>query len=199
MKYLSLLFFFITFTTYLKAQKVIVKAYMDNKMAGKNSDTIYYDFNRVLDWSDFQGQPNMNHFGGAVTASGFAFDSEMKYDGNTLLINISVDTYFSKKSSWKKSNISSAYHLKHEQHHFDITRIGAVKLVEELGKAKFTEANYKTLLNAIFENAYKENNLLQQQYDGETVHSLDTMKQAEWNDRINTAMKKLQAQVAVGP
>ncbi len=172
---------------------------MDNKISGKNSDTIYYDFNRALDWPDFQGQPDVNHFGGAVTASGFAFDSEMNYDGNTVLIDISVDTYFSKKSSWKKPDINSPYHLQHEQHHFDITRIGAEKLIEELRKAKFTEANYKTLLNSIFEKAYKENNQLQQQYDGETVHSLDTTRQAEWNDRISTAMKKLQAQVAVRP
>ncbi len=52
------------------------------------------------------------------------------------------------------------------------------------------------MLNSIFEKTYRENNQLQLQYDGETSHSLNTEKQKEWNDRIATAMKKLESQLA---
>lgn len=178
------------------SQKIVVRAYMQPKHADVANDTIYYDFRKPLQWSDFQGTPDLNHFGGAVTASGFAFDSEMSSDGRTVNIDVAVYTYFSKKSSWKKPAINSPYHLLHEQHHFDITRLGAERLVDELSKANFTEANYKTLMASIFQKVYKENNELQIKYDSETAHSLDTAKQSEWNDRIALAIKKLQDELA---
>ncbi|CAN5347949.1 hypothetical protein BH20BAC1_BH20BAC1_25180 [soil metagenome] len=192
----AFIFLFLSFCANCYSQKVIVHAFMENKKATSNSDTIYYDFGKQLAWDDFQGKPDMNHFGGAVTASGFAFDSEMNFDGKTVIINISVHTYFSKKSSWKKPGINSAYHLLHEQHHFDITRLGAEQLIEELSKAKFNEENYRSMLNSIFEKTYRGNNQLQLQYDGETSHSLNAEKQKEWNDRIATAIKKLGNQLA---
>jgi predicted secreted Zn-dependent protease len=114
-----------------------------------------------------------------------------------LSLSISVFLLISrKKIPGKKPEINSAYHLLHEQHHFDITRLGAERLIEELAKAEFTEENYRSMLNSIFEKTYRENNQLQLQYDGETSHSLNTEKQKEWNDRIATAMKKLESQLA---
>ena len=190
-------FLFIAFCTNSFSQKVVVHAYMDNKKSSSKSDTIYYNFNQQLTWEDFQGKPDMNHFGGAVTASGFAFDSEMNFDGKTLFIDINVYTYFSKNNSWKKRDINSAYHLVHEQHHFDITRLGAEQLIEELSKAKFTVDNYKSLTNSIFEKSYRENNQLQLQYDRETAHSLNVEKQNEWNSRIAAAIKELEHSLAI--
>ena len=64
---------------------MIVNAFMENKKAKPDNDTIYYDFSRNLTWQDFKGTPDNNHFGGAVTASGFAFDSQMNFDGKTFI------------------------------------------------------------------------------------------------------------------
>lgn len=44
------------------AQKVIVHAFMENRKASMESDTIYYDFNRNLKWSDFKGKPDESNF-----------------------------------------------------------------------------------------------------------------------------------------
>jgi hypothetical protein len=170
---------------------------MDNKRLNSKSDTIYYNFNQPLTWKDFKGIPDESHFGGAVTASGFAFDSEMKYDGRNINLNISIYTFFSKNDSWKKPQINSDYHLLHEQHHFDITRLGAEKLVAELAKAHFTKENYNTLLNSIFNKAYKENAEIQNQYDKETIHSIDAARQLEWNNKISAAIKKLKESLIV--
>ncbi len=173
------------------SQKVNVIIEMDKKISDPKSDMIYYDFKRPLTWSDFQGKPDPNHFGGAVTASGFAFNSEINYNENHANLVIVVYTYFSKKRSWQKPNVSTDYHLEHEQHHFDITRLGAEKFVDELKKAHFTTDNYKTLVNTIFSNVYKENNDLQQQYDNETKNSINVAKQKEWNEKISSGIKKL--------
>ncbi|MEO6288517.1 MAG: hypothetical protein ABIO76_01275 [Ginsengibacter sp.] len=173
------------------SQKVIVHASMENKITTMQSDTIYYDFKHQLNWVDFKGKPDNNHFGGAVTASGFAFDSQMNFNGTTMYLNIGVYTFFTKNESWKKPGINSTYHLLHEQHHFDITWLGPQKLVVEIARAHFTKDNYNRLLTSLFEKAYKENLEIQHLYDSETVHSINTVKQQEWNDKIAAEIKKL--------
>ncbi|MEP6926999.1 MAG: hypothetical protein ABI834_05145 [Ginsengibacter sp.] len=179
------------------SQNVIVHAFMENKKAGADNDTIYYDFNRNLTWKDFKGIPDNNYFGGAVTASGFAFDSQMNYDGKNIYLNIGIYTFFSKNDSWKKPPINSDYHLLHEQHHFDITRLGSQKFISELTKAHFTKENYKALIASIFNKSYNENESIQLQYDRETNHSLDADKQLEWNDKIADEIQKLKEGVVI--
>ncbi len=186
-----LLLFCLVFSAQSYSQKVIVKAFMENKKTTANNDTIYYDFNQQLTWKDFKGVPDQSHFGGAVTASGFAFDSQMNFDGKNIYLTIGVYTFFTKKDSWKKPNINSDYHLLHEQHHFDITRLSAEKLLTDIASANFTKGNYRTLLSSIFEKAFNENSELQHQYDKETNHSIDTTKQLEWNNKIASSVKKL--------
>jgi hypothetical protein len=173
------------------SQHVMVNAYMENKTAKPYSDTIYYDFNRNLTWKDFKGRPDNNNFAGAVTASGFAFDSQANFDGTNLYLDIGVYAFFSERDSWKKPQVHSDYHLLHEQHHFDITRLGAQKLITEIKQARFTKDNYKELLSSIFERVYKENQATQLQYDRESNHSLDVARQQQWNDKITIAIQKL--------
>lgn len=197
MKQSIFLFSFIVLSSQCFSQKVIVHASIENKKTNTKSDTIYYDFNRQLTWSDFKGKPDENHFGGAVTASGFAFDSKMNFDGRNIYLDIEVYTFFIKNDSWRKPQINSDYHLLHEQHHFDITRLGAEKLIDELTKANFTKGNYNSLLTSIFEKAYRENSEVQHQYDKETIHSIDTAKQQEWNDKIAGKIKKLKETAVV--
>lgn len=173
------------------SQKVVVNVRMDNRVNSPKSDTIYYDVKRQLTWDDFKGAPDMNHHGAAVTASGFAYSWNGENDGETLTLNISVYTYFTKSASWKKSMVNNEYHLRHEQHHFDITRLGAEKLVQELKKTSFAISNYKSLITSIFNKVYDENIALQNDYDRQTKHSLDKDKQAEWNELIRGEMRKL--------
>ena len=197
MKQYIFLFSFAAFSSQCFSQKIIVHASIENKKANAKSDTIYYDFNRPLNWSDFKGKPVENHFGGAATASGFAFDSKMNFDGRNIYLDIEVCTFFIKNDSWKKPQINSDYHLLHEQHHFDITRLGAEKLIDELTRANFTKDNYNSLLTSIFEKAYKINSDVQLRYDRETIHSIDTAKQQEWNDKLAAEIKKLKERAIV--
>jgi hypothetical protein len=168
----------------LFGQKVVVHAFMQDKKSGNSNDTIYYDQGRKLSWADFQGIPDAHHFGGAVTSSGFAFDSDIRLTHDVININIGVYTFFSKKSSWKKKDINSTYHLLHEQHHFDITRLGAEQFVKEIAKANFTRDNYRQVLEAVFDKVYNQSVELQRAYDAETNHSINQQAQLRWNDKI---------------
>ena len=177
-------------------QRVTVHVFTEDKPVPPGNDTIYYNFNRGLTWADFKGKPDPDHFAGAVTASGFAFDSQMNYDGTTVRLDIGVYTFFTKSDSWKKKDIHSAYHLLHEQHHFDISRLGAANFMEAVQKAHFTRSNYNKLLVAIFDRTYKDNADLQHLYDRETNHSIDMPMQRVWNKRIARAMQQLQSGIS---
>lgn len=167
-----------------QSQRVQVSVSMQPSGSQAQKDTIFYDARRKLTWNDFKGAPPPQARWGAMTASGFSFNSSMEDDGSLLTVNIVVYTFFIPHESWKRSDIHSAYHLEHEQGHFDITYIGACRLVAELKKARFTTANYQQRINAVFDKVYNENLALQALYDKETGHSLLTAAQQEWNKKI---------------
>lgn len=194
MKKYSFVIFIISalvFSNSINAQKIVVSAAFEHPSNKANSDTIYYVFNQKLNWSDFQGKPGTQFSVGAVTASGFAFHSSMDYSNNVLNIRIGVYAFFTKHDSWKKPNINSDYHLEHEQHHFDISCLGAQKFVEEIKSVKFTSQNYQQLLDSLFSKVYDENIKLQDQYDRETKNSIDVKKQIEWNKKISDMISKV--------
>lgn len=172
-------------------QRVNVNVYYPDKVNRINNDTIYYDLHRRLSWADFKGKPDPAHFGGAITSSGFAFNSDMQYDSKEVTINIYVYTYFIKSESWKKKNIESAYHLEHEQKHFDITYLHAMKFVDEIRRARFTASNFKSITGDVFNKVYDQSLAMQQQYDRETKHSINTEKQVEWNQKISAMLQKV--------
>jgi hypothetical protein len=186
------LFIFI-FPFQIFSQKIAVHVFTEHKITSAKSDTIYYDFNRKLTWKDFQGKVPATVPWGAITASGFSFDSEMKQAGNNIEIYVGIYTFFLKHESWRKPGINSAYQLEHEQHHFDITRLHAQRLIEEIRNAHFNSDNYKKLLTSIFNKVYDENNDMQHLYDRETNNSMNTEKQKEWNQKISGEIKKLHA------
>lgn len=187
--YLSV--FCVLFSLQIFAQKVTVHVFIENYQNHSESDTIYYNFYRKLSWSDFQGKVPPSVPWGAETASGFSFHSSMESDESSIDISVGIFTFFTKHDSWKKPNVNSAYHLEHEQHHFDITRLSAAKLEDEIRKAHFTRNNYKSLLNSVFNKVYKEEIQLQKKYDLETRNSVDTTKQQEWNKKIAAQIQKL--------
>jgi hypothetical protein len=183
--------FLLLFSFQAFAQKITVHVFMEDYKASPHSDTIYYHFNRPLAWTDFRGKVPAGAPWGAMTSSGFSYKSSMSVDENTIDISVGVYTFFIKDKSWKKPEANSAYHLAHEQHHFDITRLGAAKLVNEIRKAHFTISNYKTLLNSIFDKVYSEQIALQNQYDRETKNSMDTAAQLKWNQKISDEIRSL--------
>ena len=165
---------------------------MEDKIASPSSDTIYHDVKKRLAWTDFKGVPDTKHYGGAVTASGYAFDADIKIEGKIIYLNVGVYVFFNKSQSWKKPTINSDYHLLHEQTHFDITRLGAENFIKELVASKFTKDNYSKVLDSVFDKTYNENFALQEQYDRETQHSINRQVQLKWNEKIAGEMRKLQ-------
>ena len=139
---------------------------MVQKVANPINDTIYHEVSKRLAWKDFKGIPDTKHFGGAVTASGYAFDADIKMDGKVIYLNVGVYVFFNRSLSWKKPSINSDYHLLHEQLHFDITRLGAENFIKQLVNSKFTKDNFSQVMDQVFDKSYNENMVMQDQYTG---------------------------------
>ena len=176
------------------SQKVLVNVFMEDRVAKPSNDTIYHDVKTKLTWNDFKGIPDTKHYGGAVTASGYAFDADIKIERKIIYLNIGVYVFFTKSQSWKKPSINSDYHLLHEQVHFDITRLGAENFIKQLVNSKFTKENYNQVLDSVFDRSYNQNIAMQDQYDRETQHSINRQVQLKWNDKIAEEMRKLSIQ-----
>lgn len=175
--------------------KVQVSVFIiDNRKNLPQSDTIYYNGDRQLNWADFRGIPDVKADAGAVTASGFAYTANIRSSSKLFRLNIFIYTFFNKKNSWKKQNIMSDYHLRHEQVHFDITRIAAENFRTMLQTSNFTKENYSQLLKHVWLKAQDGWNMMQTAYDEETNHSIRKKDQKRWNNFAEEEIKKLYPQ-----
>lgn len=177
-------------TPVLLGQSVTTHISYKNLASNANGDTIYYKPGVQLAWADFKGTPDPHSGAGAITASGFSFHSQLHRQGNKTSLTLEVYAYFIKSRSWKKPGAQSAYHLTHEQHHLDITYLGALNLIKRLRQAKFTTKNYRAVILQIFEEANRENENMQHQYDRETQHSIHTSQQEIWNEKVRKMLKE---------
>jgi hypothetical protein len=192
MKKGTFLFFLLTIVCLAGfSQRVYVKANVVDKETSPSSDTIYYAMDRPITWDDFQGKAEENSIAGAVTSSGFGYGAAITTTEDAIYINLNVYTYFSRSRSWKKSMIHSDYHLEHEQHHCDITMLGAEEFCNAIREAHFTANNYKQLIAEIFDKMFNENTELQETYDSQTEHSINREMQFAWNKKINETMGRI--------
>jgi hypothetical protein len=156
-----------------------------------NSDTIYYNSNKKLSWPDFKAGPVYSTEAVALTSSGFGYLADVQYqDGKTDIV-IDVYCYFSKQNSWVVPGRESDYALNHEQRHFDVAYIAANLFIKKLKAAKFTEANYTSLLEEIYKESSKDFTLLQNEYDGQTRNGQLKNIQEEWDIRLGLELHVL--------
>jgi hypothetical protein len=149
-----------------------------------NSDTIYYSNSKKLSWSDFKAAFVYSAEAVALTSSGFGYTAEVQYENGKTDIVIEVYCYFSKQNSWVIPGRESDYALNHEQRHFDVAYIAANLFVKKLRAAKFTEANYTTLLEEVYKESRSDFAKLQNDYDGQTKNGQLKNIQEEWDTRI---------------
>ena len=116
-------------------------------------DLLFWDENRPLNWSDFQGEPNTysddyvgdrSDTAGAHTTTGVPFNWKSHITQNQpcmyTITEFDANAYFAKPRSWVKSELTSdMFLLNHEQKHFDLAEVQARKFnkvvaTEFLGK-----------------------------------------------------------------
>ena len=146
---------------------------------------IYIDYNKTqkLKWDDFTIY-NRNRLEAALTATQISYTLNIIDD----VMHINVSCVFDKKNSNVVKENKNDYILNHEQRHFDISYIFAMKFIHRL-------QNESTLtidrVSDIYDSIYVDWVAYENQYDLETKYSLSKENQYSWDNKIDQQLNKL--------
>ncbi len=150
-----------------------------------NEDILTWSKDRKLTWSDYKASPNPKSDAAATTSTSLSIDYHIK-DGQ---FSYTIKSWFSQTKSWGRHKTD--YILAHEQGHFDIAEVYARKLHQRMSAYQFKKQTYQKDLDRIYKEVADEKAAVQQQYDRETRHSIDEVKQAEWLKKISRMLEEL--------
>ncbi len=148
-------------------------------------DPLTWSASRKLTWSDYKASPNPKSDAAATTSTSLSID----YHISSSQFSYTIKSWFSRSRSWGRHKTD--YILSHEQGHFDIAEIYARKLHQRMSAYQFNKNNYQKELNRIYNEVADEKAAIQRQYDRETRHSIDEVKQAEWLKKISQILEEL--------
>jgi hypothetical protein len=152
-------------------------------------DTIYYSAKRPLRWEDFKAAPIGGKYEASVLPS-IGYNERVEIVNGIVNIHLAIKTYLPKSASWVRSGSSSDYSLNHEQRHFDIVKIIAERFKQKLMSEKLPVDNYDGYINVDYLEAFREMNMMQDQYDNETGHGTNSYTQQQWNEKIDKELGK---------
>ncbi len=153
-------------------------------------DTILWNANTFLQYSDFKAKPFGSFQGN--TYAGIILDFKQDEKG----IHLFTYTLFFCKHSFLKD--SSKNLLNHEQLHFDITELYARKLRQLISQKDFqNEKSSADVIQKIYNAVTSDLNKEQDKYDKETVHGTNYAKQLTWINSIHEQLKQLENYSAV--
>lgn len=157
----------------------------------QEEQTITWQEDFKLQWSDFKGEPKPQKTVVATTASGISFGFSTTKSSNGLVdYSFSIVAHFYPDKSWHVNKPLSNIVLAHERLHFDITELYARKFRQRLSNTTFTNA-----INKEMEHIHNTINIelaeMQKRYDAETNHSQNIEKQIAWQKFIAVELDKL--------
>ena len=152
----------------------------------QSDDKILWKETTKLVWDDFKGKPDASSSYKANTETEITVDVKVKNENATIILQC----YFVKNLSWTKDKNNSGL-LVHEQMHFNISEIGARKFRKKLKDKTFLGKNFQQELNKMHSEINRESKTMQNEYDKETEHSVNTKAQEKWNKKISEELKSL--------
>jgi hypothetical protein len=155
-------------------------------------DTIHWRPEYKLKWEDFQASPDTTAIALAVCASEITYTYKI-VDGK---LTYTIDCFFDKKKSWIKYNLIAI--TDHEQGHFDISKLFALKLAEKFKSYNVTNAHlvYQDLRN-IYNSIIQERTVMHSKYDQETKSTTSDELQKQFISNIRRQITILQRQMGL--
>jgi hypothetical protein len=151
-------------------------------------DTLFYDPTRPLRWTDFTGRPRPGNYAAAVFP-GFAYQGQPRVVRGVVQLDLTLQVFVVRSSSWVGPGQQTSVNLNHEQRHFDIVRLVAERFRRKATADSLTVEDYNSILQLQYLKSFTEMNRLQDQYDLETRHGQDAATQAQWNRRIDAELR----------
>lgn len=152
-------------------------------------DTVFYDPRRPLTWDDFRAAPRSGKNYGAAVFSSFGYEATARTVAGVVEVVMTLKVYQLKNSSWVWPVAKHDYALRHEQLHFDITRLVAERFREKLLAEDLQPDDYDSRIQFLFLESFRAMNKLQEQYDDETAHSINRAAQARWDEKITSDLR----------
>ena len=154
-----------------------------------NDDTVHYNPARKLTWADFRAEPRRGSHYAAEVFTSFAYEGRSTVRNGIITLNLTVKGYMLKNSSWGRDDARTEYTLNHEQRHFDIVKIIAERFKRKLQPDSLTLEDYNSIIQYQFIESFREMNRMQEQYDGETQHGINSAVQERWNQKIDAELR----------
>ena len=156
-----------------------------------SENSILWNENERLNWSDFKGEPTSNINAAALTASGLTFDFSAKTTQTKLIeFTAIVEARFYPDQSWYRKEYINSVVLAHEQLHFDITELHARKLRKQIAEANFT-IKIKREISRLHSTINKELKEMQNKYDRDSDYSRSIETQKKWKVFVKRELDKL--------
>ncbi len=154
-------------------------------------ESILWNENHRLEWSDFKANPNFNNDAVAITASGLTFSFSARTTSSKLVdFTATVEAHFYPDQSWYKKDHTNNIVLAHEQLHFDITELYARKLRKQIEEYSFS-VKIKQEISKLHTNINKELKEFQNEYDSKSDYSRSIEAQKKWQVFVKQELNKL--------
>jgi hypothetical protein len=167
-----------------------IKVTFTDYTGSADQDTVFYTAERPLSWNDFRADVNRTSRFSATVFPSFSYEGDSKVIDGIVHLNLKMQVYVLKSSSWVKEEAKDAYGLNHEQRHFDIVKLVAERFKQKIKPDDLSLADYNSNIQYHFIESYREMNQLQDQYDGETQHGINKAAQELWNQRLEKELKE---------
>ena len=138
-----------------------------------------------LSWDNFQGEPSRGSIGDAGTA--VKITAKPYYKGRKIAYD--VHALFDRKNSWFKEKDVAL--LAHEQLHFDIAELYARRIRKKVAELSLRNERDLKQYNLEINKLLEESNVMDLQYDMETLHGGNIRKQKMWKEKIDRELERL--------
>lgn len=150
----------------------------------------------TLHWTDFRGRAPSNTGHDAYTSYRIQVKTVRSPDGTIIP---EVACLFDPTTSWVslegRRNMAL---LDHERLHFDIGEVHARQLRSRLAE-RSPDADLEHALRSALDQATRSSRRMQERYDEETGHGVNTEAQARWKDRVMRMLQDLAMFAAPAP
>lgn len=157
-------------------------------VANAQQDSLLWDQDSTLRWSDFKGSPDpQSHFSALTHA-------EIRYKVTMVkgLVRFDFVNLFLKKNSWTKNATSQAL-LKHEQVHFDIAELHKRLMISLLYTRNLRRYNFEREVKQLGDSINAIRNQMDDAFDKEVLPIAGEKGILKWQLKIDQELKRLKA------
>lgn len=153
-------------------------------LTSPGGDTVYYNPARPLQLADFMASPHYHGRSGAVSFTSFAYDGSSRLRHDTLQLRLFLQVFFVKSASWVLPEMAKASTLAHEQLHFDLTYLVAMRFRQKILALHLPADDYDSMIQYEYLESFREMNRIQERYDADTSSGAEGREQQAWAAQV---------------